>query len=96
VKSICQKLIKIDIMLSHVKLYKMSVLTRSSEQKNFQKKTWQKKSGKWLPRRQNRPESGKPKTDLLDNRPTVGFRFIENRSVLVLVSDSRRALPSIM
>jgi hypothetical protein len=26
-----------------------------------------------------RRESGKPKTDLFENRPLVGFRFIENR-----------------
>jgi hypothetical protein len=32
----------------------------------------------------------KPKTELFENRPLVGFRFIENRSVSVSVS--RRAL----
>jgi hypothetical protein len=32
----------------------------------------------------------KPKTDLIKNRPSVGFWFIENR--LVSVSVSRRAL----
>jgi hypothetical protein len=39
-----------------------------------------------------RQELGKPKTDLFENRPLVGFRFIENRSVSVSVSVSRRAL----
>jgi hypothetical protein len=35
---------------------------------------------------------GKIKTNILENRPSVGFRFIKNRSVLVSVSVSRRAL----
>jgi hypothetical protein len=39
-----------------------------------------------------RRESGKSKTDLFENRPSVGFRFIENRSVSVSVPVSRRAL----
>jgi hypothetical protein len=41
----------------------------------------QKKSEKWQPRR---------KPDLLENQLSVGFRFVENR--LVLVSVSHRAL----
>jgi hypothetical protein len=53
-----------------------------------------KRTEKWQPGRQNRQESGKPKTDLLKNRPSVGFRFIENHSVSVSVLVSRRALMS--
>jgi hypothetical protein len=40
----------------------------------------------------NPDENGKPKTDLFENRPSVSFRFIKNRSVSVLVLVSRRAL----
>jgi hypothetical protein len=58
--------------------------------KKLSKNTCKKYSKKWQPGRQNRPESGKPKTDLLENQPLVGFRFIENR--LGSVSVSRRAL----
>jgi hypothetical protein len=47
VKALCQKLIKIDILLSHVRLYKMSVSTRSSEEKKVLKKMG-KKIGKIL------------------------------------------------
>jgi hypothetical protein len=70
VKTLCQKLIKIDILLSHVKLYKMSLINMFVRAKNIPKK--------WQPRRQNRPESRKPKTDLEENRPSVSFWFIEN------------------
>jgi hypothetical protein len=42
--------------------------------------------------KKTRRESGKPKTGLFENRLLVGFRFIENRSVSVSVSVSRRAL----
>jgi hypothetical protein len=38
VKTLCQKLITIDILLSHVKIYKMSILTRLLEHKNLPKK----------------------------------------------------------
>jgi hypothetical protein len=78
VKTLCQKLITIDILLSHVKLHKMRIITHSSEQKKLSKKYMQKKSEKWQPRRQN--------------RPSVVFGFIENQSVSVVVSVSRRAL----
>jgi hypothetical protein len=77
-KNLCQKLIKIDILLSHVKLHTISIITHLSGQKKLSKKYMKKKSEKWQPRRQNRLESGKPKTDLLENRPSVGFWFIEN------------------
>jgi hypothetical protein len=53
------------------------------EKKNPKKKC-KKNPEKWQPRSQNRPELGKPETDLLENRPSVGFRFIENRSVPVM------------
>jgi hypothetical protein len=73
-KPFCQKLIKIDILLSHVNLHKMSIMTHLSEQKNFPTNTCKTNSEKWQPRRQNRPESGKPKTDILENRPFgLGF-----------------------
>jgi hypothetical protein len=38
VKTLYQKLIKIDILLSHVKLQKMSIITHTSEQKKLSKK----------------------------------------------------------
>jgi hypothetical protein len=38
VKTIHQKLIKIDILLSHVKLKKMSMITSMPEQKKLSKK----------------------------------------------------------
>jgi hypothetical protein len=37
VKTLCAKLIKIDILLSHVKLNKLSIVTRPLEKKNFPK-----------------------------------------------------------
>jgi hypothetical protein len=37
-KTLCQKLIKIDILLSHVKFTKMSIFTRLS--KNTSKQIW--------------------------------------------------------
>jgi hypothetical protein len=37
VKTLCEKLIKIDIMLSHVKLHKLSIVTRPKKQKYMQK-----------------------------------------------------------
>jgi translation elongation factor EF-4 len=43
-KSLGQKLIKIDILLSHVKLNKMSMVTHSSKEKKLPKKIMQKKS----------------------------------------------------
>jgi hypothetical protein len=45
VETLCQKLITIDILLSHVKLHKMSIITKSSEQKKS-KKNLQEKIGK--------------------------------------------------
>jgi hypothetical protein len=59
----------------------------STENNKQDKKTQKKEQNN-----QNRRESGKPKTDLFENRPSVGFLFIENRSVSVSVSVSRRAL----
>jgi hypothetical protein len=91
-KTLSQKLIKIEILLSLVKLYKISVLKHLSEQKNFPKKHANKNrknvslEGKTDQNRENQ------KNDLLENRPSVGFRFIENRSVSVSVSVSRKAL----
>jgi hypothetical protein len=80
VKTLCEKLIKIDILLTHVKLNKLSIVTLPFKQKKLSTNT----------KRQNQRESGKPKTGLFKNRPSVGFGSIENRSVSV--SDSRRAL----
>jgi hypothetical protein len=40
-KSLGQKLIKIDILLSHLKLNKMSMVTRSSKEKKLPKKIMQ-------------------------------------------------------
>jgi hypothetical protein len=161
VKTLCEKLIIIDILLSHVKLNKLSIVPRPLKQKKHFPKIHAKKSGLDLSehfwrgldclnqahsvvnligqiyiqtidtfndieampdakknhmvtmrtfhftdrlhtlfkyvrgdganqqKRQNRKKSGKPKTDQLKNRPSVGFQFIENRSVFVSVSVSR-------
>jgi hypothetical protein len=60
----------------------INLITEKQRTQRF-KKTNEKKT---------RRQSGKPKTDLFENRPSVGFRFIENRLVSVSVSVSHRAL----
>jgi hypothetical protein len=80
VKTLYQKLIKIDLLLSHVKLNKISLVTSPSKQKKSFKKIHPKYPTR-IRKTENRP---------LENRPLVGFQFIENRSVSVSVS--RRAL----
>jgi hypothetical protein len=70
-QNVCQKLIKNDILLSHVKLHKMRIITHLSEQKNYPKNTCKKKSEKGQPSRQNPTRIGK--TENRSFRKPIGF-----------------------
>jgi hypothetical protein len=83
VRTLCKKVIKIDILLSHVIFDKMSIVTQQ-QQKKLCKTNWA-----WKPKP---TRIRKTKNRSFKNGLSVGFRFNENRSVLVLVSVSRRAL----
>jgi hypothetical protein len=69
VKTLRQKLIKIDFLLSHVKLNKMRTVTHQSEQK----KLAENRARKPKPTRFRKTEN-----QYYKNRLSAGFTFIEN------------------
>jgi hypothetical protein len=74
IKTLCQKPIKIDILLSHVKLNKMRMVSHPSKQKQLSQKNHAKQIGFFS---QNRSESEKPTIDLLKTDCESAFGLLK-------------------